>query len=181
MTQEQIPVFWDKNYSNEQARRMLKSESDPRFVDVAAALLSRTNASRVVFSRFLTKAAFCGNWRRIKRKMRENKWNDDKILFWEAIYEVVREDLAKKHVVFPNEKRESLVDPELKQIAETIRLRRKTSGLSQADLSMKTGLSQQAISFAENGYANISIKTLKKLASALKLEFKLVELTPPEK
>jgi len=52
---------------------------------------------------------------------------------------------------------------------------RKNAGLTQKQLSERTGIAQADISKIENGDANPSLKTLKRLASAmnttLKLEF----------
>ena len=52
---------------------------------------------------------------------------------------------------------------------------RKESGLTQKELSEKTGIAQGDISKIENGNANPSLKTLKRLANAmgktLKIEF----------
>ena len=46
-------VFWDKNISRKKAVTILHNEADPRFIGVAATLLSRSNAPREVFSAYL--------------------------------------------------------------------------------------------------------------------------------
>lgn len=55
---------------------------------------------------------------------------------------------------------------------------RKASGLTQKELSEKTGIAQSDISKLENGSANPSIKTLQRLAAGMgmtvKIEFKPV-------
>lgn len=52
---------------------------------------------------------------------------------------------------------------------------RKSSGITQKELSQKSGIAQGDISKLENGNANPSLKTLQRLASAmgkkLKIEF----------
>lgn len=51
---------------------------------------------------------------------------------------------------------------------ERVRLLRERRGLLQKDLAVQTGLSIQTISNLENGKANPSISTIKKIAEALK-------------
>ncbi len=80
---------------------------------------------------------------------------------------------------------EQLKDEELKAeydalepefaIVQAIIDARKESGLTQKELSVKTGIAQGDISKLENGNANPSLKTLRRLAEAmgktLKIEF----------
>ena len=54
---------------------------------------------------------------------------------------------------------------------------RKFSGLTQKQLSIKTGIDQSDISKIENGNANPSIRTLKRLADAMGMKLK-VEFLP---
>lgn len=54
---------------------------------------------------------------------------------------------------------------------------RKASGLTQKDLSEKTGIAQGDISKLENGNANPSLKTLQRLAEGMGMKLKL-ELIP---
>ncbi|MDE5583241.1 MAG: helix-turn-helix domain-containing protein [Ruminococcus sp.] len=50
---------------------------------------------------------------------------------------------------------------------------RKKSGLTQKELSSRTGIAQGDISKLENGNGNPSIKTLQKLAEAMNMTLKL--------
>lgn len=50
---------------------------------------------------------------------------------------------------------------------------RKFSGLTQKQLSIKTGIDQSDISKIENGNANPSIRTLKRLADAMSMKLKI--------
>lgn len=50
---------------------------------------------------------------------------------------------------------------------------RKSSGLTQKQLSEKTGITQPDISKLENGNANPSIRTLKRLANAMNMKLKI--------
>lgn len=57
---------------------------------------------------------------------------------------------------------------------------RKSSGLTQKELSKRTGITQGDISKLENGSANPSIRTLQRLASGMDMKLKLV-FTPIHK
>ena len=56
---------------------------------------------------------------------------------------------------------------------------RKTTGLTQKQLSQKTGITQSDISKLENGNANASVKTLQRLAAGMGMKLKL-EFVPVE-
>lgn len=172
---EVTEIYWDKKFGKEEARRVLKNESHPRFIEFAAFLLSRTNQPGVVFRDYLDKAAFCNNWRRIKLRMRKDKWSDSRIMFWDEVYRVVRQTIDKKELK-PARERNLSVDPDVKKLCEQIRETRKAQGLTQGDLARKAGLSQQSISFIEQGYVNISLRTLKKICDALGLAITLYAL-----
>jgi len=104
--------------------------------------------------------------------MRENKWNDRRIIFWDEIYRAVKKSGNIKR--FREFKERPLdFDPEIKNICDQIKEYRRKSGLTQADLAKKAGLSQQSISFVEQGYVNLSIRTLKKIVDALNLKLVL--------
>jgi len=67
-------------------------------------------------------------------------------------------------------------DPEFAIVKAMIEARKK-SGLTQKQLSERTGIAQGDISKLENGNANPSLKTLKRLASAMDMTLKL-EFSP---
>ena len=83
---------------------------------------------------------------------------------------------------------EQLKDPELRAewdalvpefaIIQAIIDARKISGLTQKQLSERTGIAQADISRLENGNANPSLSTLKRLASAMNMTLK-IEFSPP--
>lgn len=50
---------------------------------------------------------------------------------------------------------------------------RRFSGLTQKQLSEKTGITQPDISKIENGNANPSVRTLQRLANAMEMELKI--------
>ena len=51
---------------------------------------------------------------------------------------------------------------------------RKQSGLTQKELAERTGINQADISKLENGTANLSIRTLRRLADGMGMKMKLV-------
>ena len=65
---------------------------------------------------------------------------------------------------------ESLKDSEVSRQLIALRLKR---GMTQKDVALKAGTTQSAIARIENGEQNISIKTLTKLAEALKADIKI--------
>jgi len=76
--------------------RILKDDSDPRFTEYASLVLSRVGKPKEVFISYLDKMLFLKNWRRIKRKMRKDRWNDARIVFWDEAYSVLSQDVDKK-------------------------------------------------------------------------------------
>lgn len=171
-----FPIFWDRAISKDKAMKVLKDEANPRFIEFAALLLSRANDPKAVFGAYLSKELFCKYWARIKRRMRQNKWNDSRIIFWDEVYKVARKGVDIAELSGP--KRHLAVDSEIKAICDRIRQVRKQAGLTQAELAKKSKFSQQTISFVEQGYVNISLQTLKRIASALNLKVTLVSRDP---
>ena len=82
---------------------------------------------------------------------------------------------------------EQLQDPEFREeyealqpehaVVQAIIDARKNAGLTQKELSERTGIAQGDISKLENGNANPSIRTLQRLASAMGMTLK-VEFLP---
>ena len=68
------------------------------------------------------------------------------------------------------------LEPEF-AIVQAIIDARKKSGLTQKQLSERTGIAQADISRLENGNANPSLSTLKRLASAMDMTLR-IEFTP---
>lgn len=167
---ENNAIFWDKNFNQDEVRKILKDEESPKFVEVAATLLSRFNKPKEVFASYLNKIAFCNNWRKIKKQMRKNKWSDARIIFWDEVYKVTLQDIDKKTLKAAR-KRDVDIDPEMKEIGEKIRYARNKHGWIQAELAKRSKLSQQTISFVEKGYTNVSVKTLKRITDTLGLRF----------
>lgn len=167
--EDNTAIFWDKKINTEEVKKILRDELNPLFIEFSSLLLARNNKPREIFNNYLTQEAFVRNWRKIKLRMRDNKWNDSRIIFWDEIYRAVKKNINIKG--FRELKERPLrVDPEIKIICDQIKDTRQKSGLTQAGLAKKAGLSQQSISFVEQGYVNISLNTLKKIADALNLK-----------
>ncbi|MBE6839383.1 MAG: helix-turn-helix transcriptional regulator [Ruminococcus sp.] len=82
-------------------------------------------------------------------------------------------DYLKEQMKSPEFKAEyDALEPEFAIIQAIIDARKK-KGLTQKDLSDKTGIAQGDISKLENGNANPSIRTLQRLASAMDMKLKI--------
>ena len=158
--------LWDRKIGISEARNILKDPLDSRFILTASLLLARKAEPKEVF-KCLNPMLFCKNWQVIKKRMNQDKWNLDRIIFWQAIYEKLLEKYRKSGRWFSNKEPSVPRDPFFNIIGEDIRKVRKKAGLSQHGLARKAGMSQQLISRIEKGRENISLITLKKIASAL--------------
>ena len=170
---ENNSIFWDKNIDEKKLKEILKDDKNDRFISIASLLLSRTNEPKKVFDKYLEKVIFCRNWNKIKRKMRENKWSDKRIIFWDTVYSVAKKGLKEELLIEKKESRK-VVSEDLRVIGDMIRSTRKEKNIKQADLSKRTGFSQQTISAVENGYLNASFLTLKNIFDALDLSIRIV-------
>ena len=82
--------------------------------------------------------------------------------------------------------KEQLKDPEVKKeynalapeftIIQALIDARRIAGMTQKQLSERTGITQSDISKLENGNSNPSIKTLKKLANGMNMDLQLLHL-----
>ena len=160
-------IFWDRKTTKQEALNILKNVADPRFAEYASLVLSRVGKPKDVFGTYLSKISFLKNWRKIKRRMRKDSWNDKRIIFWDEVYSVLSQDVDKSEL---KEKR-APVSEEAKKMGVIIREARQKKRLSQWELARAAGMSQQLVSFLENGYLNISLSTLKRILDALELRF----------
>jgi HTH-type transcriptional regulator/antitoxin HipB len=163
-------VFWDKKYDLNKIKKILSNDEGKRFIEFAALLLSRTNDPKEVFADYINITVFCKNWRSIKRKMRENKWSDKRIDFWDTIYKTalktvpgIREDTVRY-------KKRKPINENVHEIGQAIRKERKKKGWTQKEFAKKAKLSQQTISLIEGGNLNFSFKTFMKVSKVLDLK-----------
>jgi len=165
-------MFWDKNISEDEFKQILKDDHNERFVYFAAILLARNNSPKIVFGEFLEKKYFVKSWQKIKRKMRQNKWNDNRIIFWDEIYGVLKNEPEFSNIK-EDKKEKVIVSKELRAIGEQIKVMREEKNLTQRKLAKEAKVSQQTISLIERGYSNISFSTLEKIATAIGLTIRM--------
>lgn len=159
--------LWDRNMSPADIKNILSNDQHDRFVELAALLFSRNNTPRKVFSEYIERERFVKNWQRIKRWMRKNNWNDQRIIYWQAVYERLIKDYKDKGIPVRTQKKPEIPDELYGQVGKKIKAMRKENRLTQKELAKKLGISQQIISHIEQGKANVSLLTLKKVANAL--------------
>jgi DNA-binding XRE family transcriptional regulator len=163
--------LWDRKISEKKVKEILNDPENIEFIDYASLLLSRSNSPSFVFKNYIDPIIFCKNWQKIKRNMKKNRWNESRIIFWNAVYEKIKEKLKKKGIVIKEEKKE--IDPYLKKLGEIIKMVRKEKKLTQKDIAKKLCISQQLFSRIEKGKENITFKFLIKIFSALDKNIKI--------
>lgn len=164
--------LWDQKTSPAAAMQILKDPLNPNFLRMASILLLRKNTPREVFSDYLSPLIFYQNWERIKRVMKRDAWGKPRLHFWQAVYEKVREKFKKRKIVLrPTALYQA--DEFCQSIGDKIKNLRRKRGRTQEELSKKLQISQQIISRIESGRQNISLLTLKNIASCLGAEVKI--------
>ncbi len=158
--------LWDRRIRTQDAARILKAPNHERFTDLAALLLARKNVPKEVLKEWLSPLDFCRHWPRIKRQMRTDQWNNPRIVFWQAVYERVRENYLQKGIHFSSRGTGKKMRDELcKVVGEKVKALRKERGLTQQKLAKRLGISQQVISRVESGQENPSLLTLKEIVT----------------
>lgn len=158
--------LWDKNISDKKIKAALSNEAHPEFLRLAALLLARNNEPKKVFGNYLDSLSFYKNWNTIKKEMRKNKWDDQRIVFWQAVYEKIAREYKGRGVAVRNTVKNA-ADPVCERIGSRLVEERKKKGLTQSALAKKIGISQQMLSRIETGRANLSVSTINKIAGKL--------------
>ena len=151
--------LWDKKTSISEVKKILKDSSHKEFASFASLLLARKNNPQEVFKEYLNPLLFCQQWPKIKKIMRKDKWSNQRIVFWQAIYEKLKDKYRKQGIAF-RENKKGVRGAICKKVGEMIQDTRKEKGLSQKALAEKLGVSQQIISRIESGKENLSLITL---------------------
>lgn len=167
MTRKKTDWLWDRNIPPQKVKNILMDERHPKFTELAALLLARKNTPKEVFKQYLPRDTFFRNWQRIKKKMRQDKWTEDRIIFWQAIYEKLAEIFREEGITIRPFKAISPGDELFRDVGEQIKNLRKQAGLTQSGLAQKLGVSQQVISRVESGRDNVSLLTIKQVVGAL--------------
>ena len=143
-----INWLWDVQLTEEQVKKILKNEKDPRFYIYAEKLFSRVNNSKIAFE-YVTREVFNHQWPIIKQRIEKDAWAKGKVNFWENIYKTVcGEGVSAERV----------------NISQQIKNIRLQLGYTQEEMAKKLGVIQQYISKLENGRENLSVDTLKRIA-----------------
>jgi len=158
--------LWDIKLTSSEIKKILKDPEHRKFVLIASLLLLRNNEPKAVFENYLDTLLFCKSWPRIKKQMTKDKWGSQRIIFWQAIFDNLKEKYYNKGISF-RKKRETIRDNICKEVGCQIRKIRQEKGISQKVLADKLDISQQLISHIERGYGNISLITLKKIFKVL--------------
>lgn len=167
MTVKKADWLWDRNIPAKEIKNILTDERHPKFTELAALLLARKNTPKEVFKNYLPRDTFFRNWQRIKKKMRQDKWTEDRIVFWQAVYEKVAEIFREEGITIRPLKTISPGDELFRDVGEQIKNLRKQAGLTQNNLAQKLDVSQQVISRVESGRDNVSLLTIKQVVGAL--------------
>ncbi len=154
---------WDMGRSDREIRNILKNPEHPSFIHYAALLFARTNVPKQVFKEYVTKLNFCLYWPTIKRRMRKDKLNQDRLHFWEEIYRHLKEDMQAKGIKLRQPSRLKVEDSLKSKIGKRIREIRRSKKMTQADVEQGTGFTQQFLSKIEQGTENVSLDTLERI------------------
>jgi len=157
--------LWDRKITEAAAKKILKKPGSESFLAMAALLLSRKNEPQKVLKSYVSPVTFCKYWPGIKRKMRQDRWSEPRIVFWQAIYEKLAEKYRKRGIRFKQET--PAKEPFCEFIGKKAAGIRREQGLSQKEMAKKIGVSQQLISRIEKGGENISLMTLANIGRAL--------------
>jgi DNA-binding XRE family transcriptional regulator len=158
--------LWDIKITEVQAKTIFKDPAHKDFLSLAALLLARNNEPKQIFKEYLKPLLFCQHWQNIKRQMRKDKWSEPRIIFWQAVYDNLKERYCQKGIAFRKQSK-VLKNYLCEEVGKKISSIRHEQNLSQKELANKIGISQQLISRIEKGGENISLATLSKIISAL--------------
>lgn len=167
--------LWDVKSSEEEVKRILKNDKDPRFLLYAGLLLSRNNDPDYVFH-LIDKETFCQYWPLIKERLDQSGWfSPYKSDYWRPIYDKTILELkeeGKEVSRFPA----ITVTKAQFHLALQIRKLRKQAKLNQKELAKRLGVKQQYVSKLETGRVNPSLEALGRIANifakGLEIRFK---------
>ncbi|MFH0984494.1 MAG: helix-turn-helix transcriptional regulator [Candidatus Omnitrophota bacterium] len=156
--------LWNINKTEDEIKRILKDPKEESFIHYAALLLSRhSGLPKEMFQDFLSKENFCRHWFEIKRRMRKDQWNNERIPFWDEVYKHLVREFKKKGVVFPRQGKKLSKKAAWERIANDLRTWRRAQKMTQAEFAQRMGVKQQFISRIESGTQNLSTRTLEKI------------------
>ena len=163
---------WDINLPETKIKKILTREDDPRFPRIAGALLSRMEDPKEVF-KLITPVSFCRRWRAIEREIKSDNWTKEKAAFWKTTYLRLSKELREKGEKIRQIEIIRLDDFDRDLVAK-IRECRKNVLMTQKELAVSMGVSQQFISNIEKGRERPNLDFLKKLAYTTRRSLQLV-------
>src|SRR3989339_439255 len=157
--------FWDLNKKAiNEAGKILNNPNHPQFMAKLITILSRCQEPKELFS-LISKESFINNWPRVKAYWKKFDTSPDFWDWWQTIYEELVQRI-KGEITTPKGEFPSL----FVKFGKAVKKSRIAKSLSQKDLAFATGITQSDISLIEEGYKNITLKTLFKICKILKIE-----------
>jgi len=156
--------LWDSRLGEGQVKEILKNEGHPKFYIYAEKLFSRVNDPKMAFS-IVDKVTFCKKWAGIKKRMKKDRWLENRVIFWQTIYERIYAGLKESGVKIRSAQDANIPAQRLR-LSGQIRDIRLKLGYTQGGIAKKLGVIQQYISKIETGRENMSVDTLTRIADA---------------
>lgn len=156
--------LWDSRLGEGRVREILKNENHPQFDIYAEKLFSRVNEPKMAFS-IVDKVTFCKKWPSIKKRMKKDRWLENRVVFWQTIYERVYEGLRESGIKIRSVQETDIPAQRLK-LSQQIRDIRMKLGYTQGGIAKRLGVIQQYVSKIETGRENVSVDTLTRIADA---------------
>ena len=136
--------LWDSRLAEAKVKGILRDGKDPRFDIYAEKLLARVSDPATVFE-LMDEMVFAQNWSKVKKRMQKDQWLKNKVVFWQTIYERVREKLKERGVKL-RVPQEAKIPAVRMGLAQQIKDAREKLGYTQKDMARKLGVIQQYIS-----------------------------------
>lgn len=154
--------FWSlSDKAIKETQKILKNPCHPEFSRKMVAILSRCDKPKEVFS-LISKESFIELWPKIRRYWMKTNHAPEFKAWWETVYEELAGIQKKKTAGNPSKC--------AVQIGKIIKNYRIEKGISQSDLSKRSGIEQPDISAIEKGKKNITIETLSRLCRVLDIK-----------
>lgn len=155
--------LWDSRLSERAVKKILGDDRNPKFDIYAEKLLARIAEPGVVF-RLIDEVVFCKRWPELKRRMKRDRWLKERVVFWQTMYERIRERLRERGVKL-REPGIVRVPLERRRLAQELRGARVKLGYTQRDVAERLGVIQQYVSRIESGRENVTVDTLRRIAN----------------
>ncbi len=163
---------WDIPISYKKIVQILARDDDPRFPQIAGALLSRVPDPKQVFA-LISPVAFCRHYRALEKEIVSDAWTKEKAALWKATFLRMSKELKSKGIKI-RQSTPMKLDEFDRGLVERIRACRKKAFMTQRELGNFMGCGQQYISGIESGREKVSLYFLKKLAEISRERLEIV-------